>query len=242
MCPIAGRTLGLSLDDDPTSAVEGDGPHLLAEPATGADGGASATVSTVGWAPGVYTLTVSAPAVDGCRAASDQAVITLGTSGDVANGAGWYPLPGSGRVNFGFTVSKVPDSRPATYRGKVMIVNNEKWRFKGELTKYVKPSTTSGSADGVGTLYRWDAAAADGEGDWVLEKSGVTLNIRFSDAAGQRRSSDRFGTRIAYSAEPSAAQLRPGRHTGRQRDSPVAPGNSRLAAREPHQGSRAAPL
>ena len=61
-------------------------------------------------------------------------------------------------MNFGFTVHKVPGT--STYKGQVLLINNGKWRYKGKLTKYVKPTATSGSADGIGTLYRWDLTTA----------------------------------------------------------------------------------
>ena len=191
VCVPGGKTLSFSLDDNPTTAAVGDGPYALGTATTNGSGVATTTRSTSGWISGVYTVSVSLAEGGGCTAATNEATLTIAAAGDAASGGGWYTLAGAGRVNFGFTVHKVPGT--STYKGQVLLINNGKWRYKGTLAKYVKPTATSGSADGTGTLYRWNLTTAT----WLPYATNVALNIRFTDNAKQKKVADLFGARIA---------------------------------------------
>jgi len=118
-----------------------------------------------------------------------------------AAGGGWYTLSGSGRLNFGFTVRKV-DSKCTSncaYKGQMLLVNNGKWRLKGNLTACSKTSTGNGAASGTGDLYWWDTSLNDGLGDWTLAQSGVSYTITFSFSGKSGKSStDAFGIHIVY--------------------------------------------
>ena len=47
-------------------------------------------------------------------------------------GGGWYTASGIGRVNFGLTVRKVPNTTNV-YKGQILLINNGKWRLEGTL-------------------------------------------------------------------------------------------------------------
>ena len=136
-------------------------------------------INTSGWDSGVYTI-IARTCDANVAIVEDEATFTVADPGDAATGGGWYTLSGVGRVNFGFTVRKVPNTDPVQYKGQVLIINNEKWRLKGELNDYVAVNN-QGAASGTGKLYRWDASLNSGLGDWVLVNNNVSFTISFAD-------------------------------------------------------------
>jgi len=117
------------------------------------------------------------------------------------DGGGWYTLNDSGRVNLGFTVRKVDAkcSANCAYKGQLLLINNGKWRLKGNLTSYSKTSTGQGAASGTGDVYWWDASLNGGLGDWALAQRGVSYTINFYDSGKSGKpSADTFGIRIVY--------------------------------------------
>jgi hypothetical protein len=178
------------LDDNPIATVT-----------TTSSGVAKTSVPTTGWPEGVYTLTArfaaqSVPVTGGtaaCSASSDDATLTVAGPGQAATGGGWYTLSGSGRINFGMTVRQVPRTSPAQYKGQLLLINNGKWRLKGDLTSYSKTGT-SGAASGTGSLYAYDPAT----GEYVLDRSGVSFTISFKDngSGGRKSTPDTFGIHI----------------------------------------------
>jgi hypothetical protein len=207
-CP-AGQVVQFRLDDDPTTAVPGDGPFDLGAALTDAGGTAQAAgVPTAGWIEGTYTVSAVAPGSDSCAGALDDAILTVATPGTAASGGGFYTLAGSGRVSFGFTVRAVPKSSPVEHRGQLLLINTGKWRLKGTLDSYVRTGRTTGVASGSGRLYRWDATASGGSGDWVLAGDPVTFTVSFVDGGSGRKAVDWFGIQINHmAADPAAARL-----------------------------------
>jgi hypothetical protein len=187
-----------------TFTIQDDPPGLYATATTDVNGIATVdpAVSTEGWLENVVTVKASFEGreVDGylCGGSNDEATLTIASPGAAATGGGWYTLSGAGRVNFGFTVRQVPKSDPVQYRGQVLLINNGKWRLKGNLDAYSFTSTTrNGAASGTGLLYVYDADAMD----YVLVKSGVKFTISFQDAVqgGKKAAStDTFGIKIEY--------------------------------------------
>lgn len=188
------------LDDDPTTETLDDGPSLLAAAPTNAAGHALASpVDTGDWVTGVYGLRAEYTGTDLCLDAFDEATLTIADPGASANGGGWYSLAGSGRVNAAFTVRVIEGSDPVAHRGQLLLINNGKWRLKGTIDRYGQVEH-SGSASGVGNLYRWDLAAED----WVLSEADVPFTATFEDAAtgGKGRkhgeATDTFGIHIDH--------------------------------------------
>ena len=202
-CVGPGLDITFSLDEDPTTAALDDGPFELPAATTDSAGlGTAAPVSTAGWVAGVYSVKASFAATSSCEPSMDEATLTVASPGDAAGGGGWYTLTGSqagsGRVNFGFTVHKVPKTTPARYEGQLLLINNGKWRLKGTIDSYLKLDT-KGAASGTGNLYWWNPTLNGGLGDWVLSEAGVSFTISFEDAGkGGRKSGDKFGIHINH--------------------------------------------
>jgi hypothetical protein len=196
----SGQTVGFSLDADPVTGASGE--YALGTATTSSSGQATLpTITTNGWQEGTYLLTTTFVGTATCLASSDTATLTVASPGAAASGGGWYTLSGSGRSNFGFTVRKTSTTCTSScaYKGQLVLVNNGKWRVKGNLTTYSKTSGGQGAASGTGNLYWWDASLDDGAGDWVLAASGVTYTINVSDGGKpSKSSSDTFGIRIVY--------------------------------------------
>jgi hypothetical protein len=98
----------------------------------------------------------------------------------------------------------VPDTDPIQYKGQILLINNEKWRLKGELHDYIAVNN-EGAASGTGKLYRWDADLNEGLGDWVMVDDKVSFTISFVDNAGggtvkkiKITTPDSFGIHIDY--------------------------------------------
>jgi len=203
----AGQTISFSLDDDPTTVDIDDGPYLLGTATTNSSGVATQTVPTTGWLDGAYTITASysgSPNTN-CANSSDDAGLTAAAPGDSATGGGWYTP--NGRLNFGFTVRRIPNVTPVAYRGQILIHNNGKWRFKGSLNSYVLGTSGAnagvGTVGGTGNLYRWDSTANGGLGEWVLAAQGIGISASFKDlnqGGGKKNATqDMFGFQINYS-------------------------------------------
>jgi len=198
------QTISFSLDINPLTGVAGSYP--LGTATTNSSGQATMTsVSTSGWLENVYNIFASFAGTTSCNPSSDQATLTVASPGDSANGGGWYTLSGSGRINFGFTVSKVDKSCSVNcpYKGNLLLINNGKWRLRGSLGSYVKLSTGQGAASGAGDLYWWDPSLNGGLGDWRLAQSGVSFTINFYDSGKTGKSStDSFGINIQFTPVP----------------------------------------
>ncbi len=112
------------------------------------------------------------------------------------------PNPGTGRVNFGFTVRQVPNTTPIQYKGQILLMNNGKWRLKGTLSNYgyVTVTVKQYSASGTGNLYWWNLAANGGLGDWALSQANVNFTITFVDngQGGKNATPDTFGIKINH--------------------------------------------
>ena len=203
----SGQPVTFSLDRNPNTNAAGS--YSLGSVNTNGSGQATlSSISTTGWLEGVYDITASSAGSASCEAASYTASVTVAGPGDAANGGGWYTASGSGRINFGFTVSKVPNANPARYKGQAVIQNNGKWRLKGTLNSYVKvASKMQGSASGIGDLSWWDLTLNGGLGGWRLAKPGVAFTMTFTDVgSGGKNSTDTMGVSIQYtpvSPEPS---------------------------------------
>ncbi len=201
-----GQTISFSLDANPLTGAAGT--YALGTATTGAGGQATmAPIGTTGWLEGVYTINATFAGTAACDTSSDSATLTVAGPGDSANGGGWYTLSGSGRINFGFTVSKVDNkcTSNCAYKGQLLLINNGKWRLKGNLTAYSKTSNGQGAAGGTGDLFWWDASLNAGAGDWALAQSGVSYTANFYDSGKNgKASTDSFGIRIVYT--PVGAQ------------------------------------
>ncbi len=138
-----------------------------------------APISTADWEPGVYTIIARTDDTN-VSLSQDEATFTLASPGDAASGGGWYTQSGIGRINFGFNVAQIPNTDPIQYKGQIVLINNGKWRLKGELNSYVCVGT-SGAATGIGKLYRWDATLNGGLGGWTLADANVSFTISFAD-------------------------------------------------------------
>ena len=207
---VSGQSIAFSLDRDPTNGNAG--PYALGTATTNSSGQATlGAVGTTGWQEGVYTIFSVFSGTTNCTPSSYAATLTVGSSGDSANGGGWYTLSGSGRINFGFTVSKVDNkcTSNCAYQGQLLLINNGKWRLKGTLTGYVKTATGTGAASGTGDLFWWDTTLNGGLGDWALAQSGVAFTINFFDSGKTGKSStDSFGINIQYtSVSPQPGSL-----------------------------------
>jgi hypothetical protein len=208
---VSGQTLRFTL----TPTFSG-GTGLVTTAVTGSTGQASKSVATNALQTGVYEVAVSLLSANCIATDALDSLVVVG-SGDTANGGGWYTLDststGSGRVNFGFTVQKVPNTTNG-YKGQLLLQNNGKWRFKAALDCtgcYGKSSTTPpvGAVTGSGKLYKWDATLNGGLGDWALVNSSAPFTINFTDASqgGGKKSSDAFSISIGYTTQSGDAPL-----------------------------------
>jgi hypothetical protein len=170
---------------------------------TGSGGASSASVSTAGWFDGVYTVTVSYLGTSNCVGSTTLATVAIVAAGDAATGGGWFTLPNVGRMNFGFTVHKVPNTTN-TYKGQIVVVSGS-WRFKGTLTTYGTTTSgttvTGGVAIGTGDLYWWNSALNSGTGGWQLQQSGVSFTASFTPStSGKKGAPGTFGIEINYTS------------------------------------------
>jgi hypothetical protein len=215
---VSGGTLTFTFtDNNPTTAALDDGPYTAGSANTDSSGQANLTINTTGWSEGVYTVRVRFAGTASCDASFDDATLVISLPGQSSSGGGWYTLPGSGRLNFGYVVNRVPNSDPAQYKGQVLLINNGKWRLKGQLDTYTKVTTGTikvngggtvtctttaacGSGSGTGNLYWWNATLNGGLGDWAkTADSPVRYTINFVDnGQGGKNSADRMGITINH--------------------------------------------
>ncbi len=196
----SGQLVEFSLDDDPTTDEPDDGPFDLGTGLTDASGTARApSVSIEGWREGVYSVTALYSGTDECVGSSDDAPLTVATPGTAASGGGFYTLPGSGRVNFGFTVRSVPGTNPASATGQLLLINTGTWRLKGTFDSFVRTGTGAGTATGSGRLYWWNPSAGGRRGGWQPASEGlVTFTVSFVDSGPRGRPLDSFGISIDH--------------------------------------------
>lgn len=190
----AGRTVTFSLDRSPLIGVVA--PFVLGTATADASGVARADIASGDWLEGAYTVTASVDETVGCGAASAGAALTVGSLGTSAGGSGWYSLPGSGRVSFGFDVQRVGGS---TYSGTLRLTHDARWRLRGSLTSYLRTGGGAGVARGVGELAWWNAALDRGRGDWQVAQTDVPYAIEFTATGPSKKTAPgTFGIRIGY--------------------------------------------
>lgn len=198
---VSGQSISFALDRSPLTGM-GEA-YALGAATTHSSGQATlGALNTTGWQDGIYTITASFAGTANCLSSTDQATLTVASPGNSATGGGWYTLPGSGRINFGFTVRKVESKclSSCAYKGQVLLINNGKWRLKGLLNAYSKLATGQGASSGVGDLYWWNSSLNGGLGDWALAQAGAGFTINFYDSGKSGKSStDTLGIRIVYS-------------------------------------------
>ena len=210
----ASQTVTFALDQNPTGTYtsltlpDGTGTgYIIGTGTTNSGGTATASVSTLGWTDGPYTVYAIFAGSTDCKSSYDNASLTVANPGDSAQGGGWEAGNSTnGRMNFGFTINLVPGTGgttgvPAAYKGQFLMINNGAWRLKGTLNTFVQQTTTSGisgSADGVGTLYSWNNTTLT----WNLAATNVTFSIAFADnnnGGGKKTTTpDTFGIQIKY--------------------------------------------
>jgi hypothetical protein len=198
------QQIAFSLDDNPTTETIEVLSFSLVSGLTSSAGLAKTNYSgTAAWLDGVYTIKASFAGSANCEASYDDVTLTVVIPGDSATGGGWYTLQGNGRVNFGFTVRRIPNSTPAAYKGQILVHNNGKWRFKGTLNSFGLTGTAGnqGIVGGTGNLYIWDPTLNGGLGDWALVSSPVSITASFQDSgSGGKNSLDMFGVQINFPA------------------------------------------
>ena len=196
---INNQAISFTLDVNP---LGGAGPYSLGSAVTNSSGQATlGSINTTGWIEGIYTIRAEFAGTALCVLSYDEATLTVASPGNSATGGGWYTLPGSGRINFGFNVRKVDDkcNTNCAYKGNLLLMNNGKWRLKGSLDTYSKLANNQGAASGTGELYWWNQSLNGGLGDWVLAQSGVSYTINFYDSGGKgKNATDTFGINIQY--------------------------------------------
>jgi Bacterial Ig-like domain (group 3)/Bacterial Ig-like domain (group 1) len=197
---VGGQSVAFSLDRNPLDGTPGAYP--LATALAGSGGQASASVSTTGWQDGAYQVTAAFAGTTSCAGSSDTGLLTAASPGDAASGGGWYST--NGRVNFGFTVHRVPHTA-STYTGQLLVMNTGKWRLKATVSSYGLVAG-QGVAQGTGDLYWWNQALNGGLGDWQLAQSGVAYTIKFSPTGAKAKTQPgTLGIQINYT--PVSPQL-----------------------------------
>jgi hypothetical protein len=219
-----GKEVGFSLDANPITGAAGT--YSLESATADASGVATgAAIDTSGWRDGEYAITASFAGTSSCAASSHGASLTVASEshdppsavaseshdppltvaspGYAASGHGWYRLAGSGRSNFHFRVRAV-GKNAGRYTGKLLLINERKWRIKGRLTRYrttgtgAPTDTEAGSAGGRGALYWWNRARNAGSGGWQFIRS-VSFTVSFEASAKEKKEgTGRFGIRIGY--------------------------------------------
>lgn len=205
---VEGRLVEFTLDADPYTGAPG--PFFLGAAPAAADGQATAPSPPTGdWREGVYTVTAAVAPRRGCAGATDSTTLTVAAPGTSASGAGWYTLPGSGRVSFGLTARLVPGTFDQ-YTGSIRVLNTDKWRLRGTLRTYNRTADGRAAASGVGELSWWNPLLNGGLGGWVLAAPSVQYTVNFT-ATGASKKSDpgTFGIRIVYAPGPPQPAILP---------------------------------
>jgi uncharacterized repeat protein (TIGR01451 family) len=198
---LEGRLVEFTLDADPFTGVAAT--FFVGAAPTASNGQATAPPLPSGdWREGVYTITATVLPRRGCAGATDSTTMIVAAPGTAASGAGWYTLPGSGRVSFGLTARLVPGTADR-YTGSVRVVNNERWRLRGTLGTYSLTAGGLAAASGVGELSWWNPQLNGGLGGWALAAANVPYTMNFT-AAGPNKKTEpgTFGIRIVYGPVP----------------------------------------
>jgi hypothetical protein len=156
--------LTYSLDRNPTTGAAG--AFLLS----------ASPVNTFGWLDGVYVITSARAASTGCTAVSDnQSVVTIANTTSRAYGGGKYTVTGQPAVSVGWFIT-AGTTTPAT--GQFQFIENNTWKYIGNLTTYTKTGTT-GVSTGTGTLSYWNTTTKT----WVSVGSAIPVSITYTNGA-----------------------------------------------------------
>ena len=190
--------IDLNGDTDFLDAGESLGPFNTNSSGVASSGSITVVPGTIYDIKAVYEGNVD------CTGSDDESTLTVTSPGDSANGGGWYQLlpaghSGNKRVNFGFTVRKVPNSNPVQYKGQILVMNTHQWRIKGNLDTGFGtiPSGSGfcsssfggapcGAASGTGTLFKWVSATLVVPGYWE-SKGTVTYTFGFYDGGSSKK-------------------------------------------------------
>ena len=172
-------TLTLSSTTSSTLCTGALSYSLDRNPITGAAGAflLSATpVNTFGWLDGVYVITSARAASTGCSAVSDnQSVVTIANTTSRAYGGGKYTVTGQPSVSAGWFIT-AGTTTAAT--GQFQFIENNTWKYIGNLTTYTKTGTT-GVSTGTGTLSYWNTTTKT----WVSVGSAIPVSITYTNGA-----------------------------------------------------------
>jgi len=198
---LEGRLVEFTLDADPFTGAAG--AFFVGAAPTASSGQATAPPLPSGdWREGVYTITATVAPRRGCAGATDSTTLTVAAPGTAASGAGWYTLPGNGRVSFGLTARLVAGTADR-YTGSVRVVNNEKWRLRATLGTYSRTAGGLAAASGVGELSWWNPLLNSGRGGWELAAASVPYTVNFTaTGANKKIEPGTFGIRILYAPVP----------------------------------------
>jgi len=135
--------------------------------------------------------------------------LIVAAPGTTASGAGWYALPGSGRVSFGLTARLAPGTTDR-YTGSVRVVNNERWRLRGTVVTYSRTADGLAAAGGVGELSWWNPLQNGGLGGWAPAAANVPYTINFTaTGANKKTEPGTFGIRIVFAPVPPQPPILP---------------------------------
>lgn len=201
--PAPAPYVTFALDSNPLIGAAGSYPVASNVPLKSGTA-ARAGISTTNWIEGAYTLTATYTGPAGCSTSCDTATLTVASPGAAANGGGWYTLPGSGRINFGFVVHKIAGTTPAQYKGQHTLMNNGKWRLKASLLTYSKTSTGQAAASGTGTLFWWNQSLNGGLRRLATRRlDPVSFTISFTATGSNTKTTPgSFGIHINYTSTP----------------------------------------
>lgn len=194
---VEGRLVEFTLDADPFTGTAGT--FFVGTAPTASNGQSTAPPLPSGdWREGVYTITATVAPKRGCAGANDSTTLTVAAPGTAASGAGWYTLPGNGRVSFGLTARPMAGTADRS-TGSVRVVNNEKWRLRGTVETYSRTADGLAAASGVGELSWWNPLLNDGLGGWALAAASVPYTINFTATGSNKKTEPgAFGIRIVY--------------------------------------------
>ncbi|MEI6231027.1 MAG: hypothetical protein WCP81_09860, partial [Actinomycetes bacterium] len=172
-------TLTLSSTTSSTLCTGALSYALDRNPTTGAAGSyalSASPVSTLGWVDGVYVITSARAASAGCLAVSDnQSVVTIANTTSRAYGGGKYTVTGQPAVSVGWFIT-AGTTTAAT--GQFQFIQNNTWKYVGNLTTYTKTGTT-GVSTGTGTLSYWNSTTKA----WVSVGSAIPVSITYTNGA-----------------------------------------------------------
>jgi hypothetical protein len=184
----SGQPVNFSVSPDPLNVTIAS--LSLGTPNSTTSGAASLTVSTTGWAHGVYMITVSYGGTANCKPSTNSASFAVTSPGQFAFGSGLYTVPSVGGTSLGFVVVQTKRA----YIGELNVVTPGKWWFQANVTSFGLTSTTQGLLAGTGSLYWWNSTLNRGHGGWQLGKSGVAYK---ATANAGTNSTASFGINIS---------------------------------------------